>query len=174
MMEIREAIEQFVSAVHEAFQLDLSPGTVSQLRWALYRVGQQNFGDLVAAAIITCYEIRQELGRSLDDTDIRRAVWRVVKETSREAARAAKPDPRLVAKSLTPSPEVTAERKDELERVRRVIETLPVKDQATLIRWMDGASAAEIAEELEISSAAVRQRLHRTIRRVREEFERDQ
>jgi RNA polymerase sigma factor (sigma-70 family) len=168
MTDTRSLVEQFFSAVHEAFQLDLSSETAAQLRWALSRVGQQNQGDLVAAAFLSCYATRREQGRPLEDADVRRAIWRVVKEASRDAARNARLDPLLVhVPTPGPSPEEAAARRDDADRISRAIESLPVLDQAAFLQRMGGASIQEIARELDMTEVAVRQRLHRARGRVR-------
>jgi RNA polymerase sigma-70 factor (ECF subfamily) len=155
--------------VREAFGFDPSPQTMTQLRWALSRVGRQNHGDLVAAAFLACYEARGEPGRPLVDADLRRIIWRVVKEASRAAARRAQLDPsRIHVPAPPPPPDEAASMKDEVDRVLSAVENLPLEDQAAFVRLMEGASAEEIADEFDMTSAAVRQRLHRARKRIRQ------
>jgi RNA polymerase sigma factor (sigma-70 family) len=169
MTDTQSTIEQFISVVREAFGLDPSPETLTQLRWALSRVGRQNHGDLVAAIFLACYEMRDEPERPLVDADLRRIIWRVVKDASRQAARVAKLDPsRVHVPAPSPPPEEAVSVKDEVDRVLSAVENLPLEDQAAFVRLMEGASAEEIAREFEMTSAAVRQRLHRARKRIRQ------
>jgi len=167
MTDTQNIIERFIALVREAFRFDLSPETITQLRWALSRVDQQNHGDLVGATFLACYEAQIELKRPLEDADLRRAIWRVAKDASREAARAAKLDPSQIHIPAPRPPEEVMSIRDEVERVLSAVVNLPLEDQAAFARLMEGASAEEIAEELDMTAVAVRQRLHRARKRVR-------
>lgn len=167
MTDTQTIIEQFIALVREAFRFDLSPETITQLRWALYRVGRQNHDDLVSATLLACYETQIELKRPLEDADLRRPIWRVAKDASRESARSAKLDPSQIHIPAPRPPEEVVSIRDEVDRVLRALVNLPLEDQAAFARLMEGASAEEIAEELGMTAAAVRQRLHRARQHIR-------
>ncbi len=73
----------------------------------------------------------------------------------------------LMAKLARPADEATADRLDS----RQLLERLPPGDQDLLrLRFFDDASALEIGRRLGISEAAVRVRLFRVLKRLRNEL----
>jgi RNA polymerase sigma factor (sigma-70 family) len=171
MTDKADMLRLFQETILEAFALELSPETATQFCWALSRVGAQNHSDLTAAVTLACFERRAESRQPLTDKDVRRAIWQVLKQVSRQATRSAAIDPgRVHAPPAVPQPIEKAAEHDEIERAKAAVATLPPIDQAIIARRLDGVSAAEIAKEFGLKAAAVRQRIHRSFAQLREAF----
>ena len=161
--------QTFVQAVREAFGIDPSAETVGQLRRAIGRVGVQTAGDLISAVLLACYEAPREADRPLSDVDLRRAVWRVTKEVTREVAHQAAIDPNRVTQPLpAPAPDAAVTAADEFGRVMRAAGGLSDRDLILLGWWAEGWTADQIAAESGMTPAAVRQVISRAVRHIRQ------
>ncbi|MBN1668222.1 MAG: RNA polymerase sigma factor [Anaerolineales bacterium] len=71
-----------------------------------------------------------------------------------------------------PNPEATTSQNEQLEAVRKLLDTLAGKDRAAVVmHYWHGLSYEEIAENLSLTVSAVKSRLHRARRTMAEEWQ---
>ncbi len=138
---------------------------------ALARARLRHFHDAQDAVQETCLRVLRSVDEWRPEAPFERWVFTVAANVIRDMARRRQ----VRRETLLPPPEETLlpagealERGDDLERVRRAIETLDPTESAPLVLYLiHGVPQKEIAQHLDLSVEHLRVRLFRAIRKIR-------
>jgi RNA polymerase sigma-70 factor (ECF subfamily) len=138
---------------------------------SLARARLQNFHDAQDAVQETCLRVLRNVDAWRPEAPFERWVFTIAANVIRDMARRRQvrreaPLP-PAEEALLPASDAL-ERSDDLERVRRALETLDPAESAPLVLYLlHGVPQAEIAQHLDLPTEHLRVRLFRAIRKVR-------
>ncbi|MFW6206289.1 MAG: sigma-70 family RNA polymerase sigma factor [Gemmatimonadota bacterium] len=112
--------------------------------------------------------------QSMSEDEARPWLFTVAKNLVRDRARKVSRQRRLepyVPRSKSPvAPDVSAERQDRIERVRRALDELPERDRTMLLMREEGFKYAEIARAVDVAPGSVGTLLARAARRFEKTY----
>ena len=144
--------------LRQFFHLPLSADAVAGIRRFLWRVGSENYEDLVSSIFLECWE-EQRRGKVLTEYD----VVRIADKLRQRLLRSAKKTVATEAVEETPAPAASPD--EEIQLVLHEFQTFlqgrPALDAYLFQRYyLDGKkNVAVLAEELHVSSATIYRRL---------------
>lgn len=144
--------------LRQFFHLPLSADAVAGIRRFLWRVGSENYEDLVSSIFLECWE-EQRRGKVLTEND----VVRIADKLRQRLLRSAKKTVATEAVEETPAPAASPD--EEIQLVLHEFQTFlqgrPALDAYLFQRYyLDGKkNVAVLAEELHVSSATIYRRL---------------
>lgn len=130
---------------------------IERVRWRLKNL--QHVDDVVQDTFLKLQSIPQE--REIDNP--RSYIFRIADNLAMDRLRKDKLETRFFtdddgeqSRDATPSPEIQTDYRQRLERLSRIIDTLPPRQrQAFVLHKFEGLSHAEVARTMDISTSAV-------------------